>query len=69
MICEFYGINLIYYMNPGGRIIYAMLISLFFISLMLLIAASCGYFKYNGHRLARELDRYEYREDLELVLN
>lgn len=69
MICAFYGINLIYYMNPGGRIIYAMLISLFFISLMLLIAASCGYFKYNGHRLARELDRYEYREDLELVLN
>jgi len=68
-MCVFYAINLIYYMNPNGRIIYSALISLFFIILNMSIAFVCGYFKYIGHKLSHELNKYEYREDLELVLN
>lgn len=68
-MCTFYGINLIYYMNPDNRIFYSTIISLFFILLNISIAFVCGYFKYSGHKLSLELNKYEYREDFELVLN
>lgn len=65
----FYAINLIYYMNPDGKIFYGAAISLFFVMLNASIAFACGYFKYSGHKLSMELDKYEYREDFEMVLN
>ena len=65
----FYGVNLVYYMNPNGRIFYGAIVSLFFVMLNALIAFACGYFKYSGHKLSMELYKYEYREDFELVLN
>lgn len=68
-LTAFYAINMIYYMNPHGRIIFAILISLFFTLLTATLAASAGYFKFSGHQLSGELDKYEFREDLEIVLN
>ena len=65
----FYGVNLIYYMNPDGRIFYGAIVSLFFVMLNAVIAFACGYFKYSGHKLSMELYKYEYREDFELILN
>lgn len=65
----FYAINLIYYMNPNGRIFYGAAVSLFFVTLNMSIAFACGYFKYSGHKLSMELDKYEYREDFEIVLS
>ena len=56
-------------MNPDNRIFYSTLISLFFVLLNISIAFVCGYFKYSGHKLSLELNKYEYREDFELVLN
>ncbi len=65
----FYAINLIYYMNPDGRIVFATFISLFFIGLNVTIAIGSGYFKFNNRILSMELDKYEFREDFERVLN
>lgn len=65
----FYGVNLIYYMNPNGRIFYGAIVSWFFVTLVAAIAFACGYFKYSGHKLSMELYKYEYREDFELILN
>lgn len=65
----FYTINMIYYMNPNGRIFYGAFISLFFVMLNATIAFACGYFKYSSQRLSMELDKYEYREDFEIILN
>lgn len=62
-----YAINLIYYMNVN--VMFAILISLFFVGLSVVLAASAGYFKCTGHFLAYELDKYEYREDFEAILN
>lgn len=62
-----YAINLIYYLsiNPA----FAILISLFFILMPVGLSLAAGYFKCSGHFLAYELDKYEYREDFENVLN
>ena len=68
-MCVFYAINLIYYMNPDNRIFYSIIVSLIFVLMNLFVSAFCGYFKYRGHKLSYELDKYEYREDLEIVLN
>ena len=62
-----YAINLLYYININT--IFAVLISLFFVGLAVLVAMSCGYFKYTGHNLTFNLDQVEYREDFEVVLN
>ena len=67
--CVFYVINLIYYMNPDNRIVFAILISLFFIILNMSLAFACAHFKYIGHKLSLKLNEYEYREDFEIVLN
>ena len=68
-MAAFYSINLIYYMNPGGRFVFAVLISLFFIGLNITLSIGSGYFKYNNCQLSTELDKYEFREDFERVLN
>ena len=65
----FYAINLIYYMNPNGRIVFALLISAFFTMIEAALAISAGYFKFSGHKISKELDKYEFREDFEIVLN
>lgn len=62
-----YIINLLYYssINP----IFAVLVSLFFVGLTVVLSIACGYFKNAGHSMSYELDKYEYREDFELVMN
>ena len=65
----FYAVNMIYYMNPNGRIVYGILVSLFFVMINITLAFACGYFKYSGHKLSMELYKYEYREDFEIILN
>ena len=62
-----YVINLLYYININ--IVFSILASLFFVGLTIIIAMSCGYFKYNGHKMTYSLDQNEYREDFEVVLN
>ena len=68
-LCAFYTVNMIYYLNPNNRIFFAILISLFFTLLTATLAISAGYFKFSSHQLSKELDKYEFREDLEIVLN
>ena len=62
-----YVINLIYYMSINP--IFAILMSLFFVGLSAVLAVACGYFKNTGHMMSYELDKYEYREDFEAVMN
>ncbi len=68
-MAAFYVINVIYYSNPNGRIVFAILISLFFVALTATLALASGYFKHSGHSLSLELDKYEYREDFENVMS
>jgi len=63
-----YAINLIYYMKPENILIFAILISAFFVGLMTTLAISCGYFKSSGAELLMNLDKNEYREDFENVI-
>ena len=62
-----YVINLSYYLSINP--IFSILMSLFFVGLNVVLALASGYFKCAGHFLAYELDKYEYREDFEGVLN
>ncbi|MCD8378031.1 MAG: hypothetical protein LUB59_04495 [Candidatus Gastranaerophilales bacterium] len=62
-----YTINLLYYININ--LIFAILISLFFTGLTVVLSCACGYFKSSGQNLSFELNKYEYREDFELVMN
>lgn len=62
-----YLINLLYYININTA--FAVLVSLFFVGLTVIIAAACGYFKSSGHGMTYLLDQNEYREDFESVLN
>lgn len=64
-----YFINVLYYMAPKSMVIFSVLISLFFVMLTVTFSISCGYFKFNGIHLNKELDKYEYREDFEHVVN
>ena len=63
----FYAINLVYYLQVN--LIFSILISLLFVLLTVVFAVVCGYFKNAGHRMAVEIDKYEYREDFEAVIN
>ena len=58
---------MIYYININ--LIFGVLISLFFTGLTIILAIACGYFKSIGQTLSYELNKYEYREDFELVMN
>ena len=63
-----YAINVLYYIAPGGFPFFAILISLFFVSITATLAAGCGYFKSNNVENAAVLEQYEYREDFEKVI-
>ena len=62
-----YIINLLYYLNINPA--FAILISLFFVAMNVVLACAAGYFKFNGHAMSFELDKNEYREDLEKVIH
>ena len=62
-----YIINLIYYVNIN--VVFAILVSLFFVGLSIIASVACGYFKYVGHQMTYNLDQNEYREDFEVVMN
>jgi hypothetical protein len=68
LVC-IYAINLIYYMSIDGLSVFAILIPVFFVGLMITLAISCGYFKNMGKEMSVELDKFEYREDFENVMN
>lgn len=63
-----YFINILYYIAPEGLSFFAILISLFFVSMSATIAAGCGYFKSNNIENSKKLEVYEYREDFEKVI-
>lgn len=67
----FYGaiylINLLYYLAPGSMTFFAIAMSLFFTGTCATLAYACGYFKSNKVELTKELNRYEYREDFEIL--
>lgn len=62
-----YAINLIYYSQVN--VVFSVLISLFFTSLTFVFAVMCGYFKSSGRDMSVALDKYEYREDFETLMN
>jgi hypothetical protein len=49
--------------------VFSILISAFFVGLMTTLAISCGYFKCVGKQMSIDLDKFEYREDFEHVMN
>ncbi len=63
-----YIINLLYYISPKTMPFFAVFISMFFVLIAIILATGCGYYKHNNVELSKELNKYEYREDFELVL-
>ncbi len=63
-----YLINLLYYLAPGSMTFFAIFMSLFFTGTCAVLAAACGYFKSAKVELSKELSKYEYREDFEIVV-
>lgn len=63
-----YLINMLYYLTSNQMPIFAILISLFFVSTTVILAFACGYFKQNSVTAKKELDVFEYREDFEHVV-
>lgn len=63
-----YLINLLYYMGPGSMIFFATFMSLFFTGTCMALAFACGYFKSSKVELSKELSKYEYREDFEILV-
>lgn len=68
----FYGtvylVNLLYYMAPGSMVFFAIFMSLFFTGTCVALAFACGYFKSSKLELTKELSKYEYREDFEILV-
>lgn len=68
----FYGtvylVNLLYYMAPGSMVFFAIFMSLFFTGTCVALAFACGYFKDSKLELTKELSKYEYREDFEILV-
>ena len=63
-----YLINVLYYISPKTYPVFAVLISLFFVSTAATLALACGYYKNSSVELRNELDEIEYREDFEHVI-
>ena len=63
-----YIVNMLYYFTPKTIPVFAILISLLFVSITATLAIACGYFKNNSVELSKELNHYEYREDFERVV-
>ena len=64
-----YSINLLYYLNYTHNPVFPVLISMFFVLITAALAVSSAYLKSNGSELTELLNRYEYREDFEKVMN
>lgn len=67
-LSSIYAINLIYYTDPEEFVLFAVLISAFFVGIMATLAIGCGYYKSSSKEISMELDKYEYREDFETVI-
>lgn len=63
-----YFVNVVYYIAPQTFPIFAVLISLLFVSTSIVLSISCGYFKHANTEISEELDTYEYRSDFETVI-
>ena len=61
-----YCINVLYYI--GTMPLFAIFMSLFFTGTCVTLAVACGYFKSNKVQLTKDLSKYEYREDFEIVM-
>ncbi len=64
-----YLINVLYYIAPNGFAPFAILISLFFVLTTVTLSMATGYFKHNSTECQTQLDKIQYREDFEAVLN
>lgn len=67
LFAAIYCINVLYYI-AGNLVFFAIFMSLFFSATTVTLAIACGYFKNNKIELAKELSKYEYREDFEIVI-
>lgn len=63
-----YIINLLYYMSDGSMPFFAIFMSLFFTFVAVVLAMACGYFKSSNVEISKDLNKYEYREDLEFII-
>jgi len=63
-----YAINLIYYLQ-GQSLVFAIFIALFFISMLVIIGVSAGFFKNNAQELQFDYEKIEYQEEFEKVIN
>ena len=61
-----YCINVLYYLETMP--LFAIFMSLFFTGTCATLAIACGYFKSSKVELSKELNKYEYREDFEMVV-
>jgi len=68
ILCGVYTINLLYYLDYTKNIVFPLLISLFFVLIAVSLAIASAYLKANGSELTELLNRYEYREDFERVM-
>lgn len=63
-----YAINLIYYLQ-GQNVVFAIFIALFFVSMLVIIAISAGFFKNNAQELQFDYEKIEYQEEFEKIIN
>ncbi|MCR5260376.1 MAG: hypothetical protein K6C94_00895 [Candidatus Gastranaerophilales bacterium] len=68
MMAGVYIINLIYYLDYTKSFTFPFLISIFFVGFAICMGMSSAYYKSNGSELAELLNKYEYREDFEMVI-
>lgn len=69
MMTGVYAFNLIYYLDFTKNIVFSVLIAVFFVGITLCIGVSSGYYKSSSSELNELLNKYEYREDFEKVIN
>ena len=69
MMLGVYAFNLTYYLDFTKNIIFSVLISVFFVGVTICIGVSSGYYKSSSYELSELLNKYEYREDFERVIN
>ena len=63
-----YLINLLYYIASKDMALFAIFISAFYAGTALVLSLGCGYFKNGSYKARKELDKYEYRPDFEMVI-
>ncbi|MBP3821608.1 hypothetical protein J6G99_08205 [bacterium] len=60
-----YFINVLYYITMS---VFAVLMPIFFVGTAIVLALGCGQLKSSNKEARKELDKYEYRPDFELVI-